>query len=298
MDDRVRYREAELPQQLRPRSRSPLRNGSLDRSKTDLPPGLDRRLDDKVGSGSGVKVKEEEILAAAERDKLLQTSFLGLAGHPPPPHAAAPPPLSLSLLERSRMLPPHHYLPGLEPRPPAPSPSLWNPFDKTSELNHRLEMERAAAERERMAVLSRLSGPLALMEHQERLKEQMIREHHERELELSRRQYLERLPPYERERLTYEKFRSESLAVATLSPFSPFNHPLAKSGSPATLPPGVPPPLIPSASATAPTAGPSRSHDNSPSSSKTKGYSAADSTSDLKDKRDSIATDADTHSVR
>lgn len=283
-----------------------MRNGSLDRGKPELAMGLDRRLDDKVVPG--IKVKEErpreEELMAVEREKLLQNSYLGLAGHHLPPHAA-PPHLGLGLLDRSRMVPPHPYLPGLEPRPPAPSPALWNPFDKASELNHRFEMERV--ERERMAMFSRLTGPMALME-QERIKEQMIREHHEREMEL-RRQYLERLPPYERERLTLEKLRSDSLAAAaasTLSPFSRtispmFNHHLtagSKNGSPATLPPGIPPPLIPSASATAPTAGPSRSHDNSPSSSKTKGYSAADSTSDLKDKRESGSTDPDPQAVR
>lgn len=271
-------------------------------------PGLERRLEDK--GGSGVKVKEErpreEELMAVEREKMLQNSYLGLTSHHLPPHAA-PPHLGLGLLDRGRMVPPHHYLPGLEPRPPGPSPVLWNPFDKASELNHRFEMERV--ERERMAMFSRLTGPMALME-QERIKEHMIREHHEREMEL-RRQYLERLPPYERERLTLEKLRSDSLvaaaAASTLSPFSRtispmFNHHLtasSKNGSPATLPPGIPPPLIPSASATASSgAGPSRSHDNSPSSTKTKGYSIADSTSDLKDKREGVSADPDPHAVR
>ena len=73
-----------------------MRNGSLDRGKPELAMGLDRRLDDKAVPG--IKVKEErpreEELMAVEREKLLQNSYLGLAGHHLPPHAA-PPHLSL-----------------------------------------------------------------------------------------------------------------------------------------------------------------------------------------------------------
>ncbi|XP_025093042.1 RNA-binding protein 25-like isoform X1 [Pomacea canaliculata] len=318
LEERTRYKDSDLSQpSARPRSRSPLRNGRLDSSKSDLTGGVDRRLDEKVVSA--VKVKEErreEELLQAERDKMMQNSYLGLAGHHLPPHSVGPP-LGFTLLDRTRMVPPPHtYLPGLDPRPAMSSPAMWNPFDKTSqEINHRLELERER-ERERMAIMSRLSGAtsITLME-QERLKEQMFREHQERELEL-RRQYLERLQPYERERLSYEqKMRSMEavFASAAYSPFartiSPmFNHHAAhhlptgsKSNSPASLAPGIPPPLIPSASATvvhppAPTGVPPRSHDSSPTSSKSKGYSPADSTSDLKDKRDSCSTDPDAHS--
>lgn len=299
IDDRGRYKEIELSQpSSRPRSRSPVRNGRLDLSKADH----DRRHDDKVGSSSGVKVKEErreEELLQAEREKLIQNSYLGLTGHSIPSHSV-PPPLSLSLLDRSRMIPPHPYMAALDPRSTAPSSTVWNPFDKASEFNHRMEMERER-DRERMVMFSRLTNapmtPITLME-QERFKEHMLREQHEREY----RQYIER------ERLSYEqKLRAmDSLAAAaTFNPFtqtlSPmFNHlpPSNKGGSPAGLVPGIPPPLIPSMSATIghPSATSSRSHNNSPSSSKSKGYSLADSTSDMKDKRDSCSTDPDAHS--
>ena len=253
------------------------------------------------------RAERERAERELKQREILQNSYLtGLGGlHPHAAPPGLPPPLGLGLLDRSRLvppgpLPPNPYSLGLDPR--LPGPSLWSPFDKASELTHRLELERAAVEqRERMAMLSRLSGPTAILEQERRL----LQEHQDMEL---RRQFLERLPPYERERLALEKMRSESLAAALnpgLNPFSRtispmFNHLGLKNGSPAGIP-GIPPPLIPSASATLTPSipGPSRSHDNSPSSSKTRGFSAADSTSDLKEKRDALSNDPDTpHIVR
>jgi hypothetical protein len=260
------------------------------------------------------RAAERDRMERAERERMerereakqreLQNSYLSslgvgsLAGvSPHPPHAHHP--LGLGgLLDRTRLLPGsslNPYLAALDPRLPSPAgplPGLWQPYDKAAELSHRLELERAA-ERERLAMLQRLTGglgnPLSLLDQERRL----IQE--QQEVELRRAQFL---PPYDR-MLAYEKSLA-SLAPFSRSTVSPmYNHALAaaasKNGSPTTLPPGIPPPLIPSATATA---GPSRSHDNSPSSSKTKGYSAADSTSDLKDKRDGVKPECDTHSVR
>ncbi|XP_059142746.1 fibrosin-1-like protein isoform X2 [Physella acuta] len=227
------------------------------------------------------RAEREKILQAVEqREKFLQNSYLSLS-----PFHTHP-----GLLDRrvSFMAPPGY--PFLD-RPPVPT-TMWNPFDKTSlEMAHRLEIER---ERERMSMVSRLSSipsHLAALE-QERLKEQIVREQQEREYDL-RRQYLERLPAFTADRLR----AADPLALSgyfprTISPmFGPGSLAGLKSNSPHM--PGVPPPLIPSSSSTSMLS--SRSHDNSPSSSsKSKGCSPADSTSDLKDKGNS--TDPDAHS--
>ena len=285
---RERYKEQERRRsRSRSRSRSPMRNGRIDHLKLD--PGLlDRRYEEKL------KVKEErreeDYLANSlgsnferEREKFLRSNLVGFGQlHP----AANPMAMGLSvnnmMLERSRFLAPT-YFPMDRPNNPS---SLWNPFDKSIAVNQQMELER-----ERMAL--RLGAPMAVIE-QERLKEQIMRDH---EMEL-RRQYLERLPPYDRERLAFEQsklqpqFRADPLGLVhyqrTMSPLT-HNHG-SKNGSPAVIP-GVPPPLIPSASATRP-----HSHNNSPSSSKLKGCSPADSTSEHKDKRDTSSTDPDAHS--
>lgn len=242
---------------------------------------------------SAAVVEREKLLQAVEqREKLFQTGgYLGLT------HFGSGLPTHPALLDRrvGLMGPPGTTYPFLE-RPPVPT-SMWSPFDKTTaEIAHQLEMER---ERERMAVMSRLSSipsHLAALE-QERLKEQILREQQEREYEL-RRQCLDRLPAFTADRLrAADPLALGSYFPQTISPM--FGHGgLAglKRNSPHGIP-GAPPPLIPSSgSAVAAPVLPSRSHDNSPSSSsKSKGCSPADSTSDLKDKREDSSTDPDAH---
>lgn len=247
--------------------------------------------------------KEKFLQGAAEREKLLQVmeqrekffqtgGYLGLSpfttGLPTHP----------GLLERRVGLMGHTTAgyPFLE-RAPVPA-AMWNHYDKsTADIFHRLEVER---ERERMAMMSRLSSipsHLAILE-QERLKDQILREQQEREYEL-RKQYHDRVPAFTAERLR----AADPLALGmyfprTLSPmFGPGGLASLKSNSPHGIP-GVPPPLIPSSSSTAAsTMLSARSHDNSPSSSsKSKGCSPADSTSDLKDKREGSSTDPEAHS--
>ncbi|XP_005111684.2 autism susceptibility gene 2 protein [Aplysia californica] len=244
--------------------------------------------------------REKLIQAEEQRHKLLQSGgYIGLSPFGP----GVPGAPGLSMLDRrvgGLMGAPGASYPFLE-RPPVPT-SMWSPFDKSAaELSQRLELER-----ERAAVMSRLAAVpshLAALE-QERVKEHMAREQHERDLEL-RRQYLDRLPAFTADRLRM----ADPLALGgyfprTLSPM--FGHggvPGIKSNSPGGGLPGAPPPLIPSSSSTAPaptllsSSSSARSHDNSPSSSsKVKGCSPPDSTSDLKDKREGSSTDPDTHS--
>ncbi|CAL1543360.1 unnamed protein product [Lymnaea stagnalis] len=238
---------------------------------------------------SAAAAEREKILQAVEqREKFLQSSgYLGLNPFGAGLHTHP------SLLDRRMGLmgPPGVGYPFLD-RPPVPT-TMWSPFDKTVEMAHRVEMER---ERERMAMMSRLSSipsHVAALE-QERLKEQLIREQQEREYEL-RRQYLDRLPAFSADRLR----AADPLALSGYFPrtISPMFGPGALAGLKSNSPhmSGVPPPLIPSSSTA--TMLSSRSHDNSPSSSsKSKGCSPADSTSDLKDKREGNSTDPDTHS--
>ncbi|KAK6968385.1 autism susceptibility 2 protein-like isoform X1 [Biomphalaria glabrata] len=236
--------------------------------------------------------REKMIQAVEQRDKYFQNpGYIGLTHFAPglPPHPG--------LLDRrvGLMGPPGVSYPFLD-RAPVPT-TMWSPFDKSVEMQ-RVEFER---ERERMAMMSRLASnipsQLAALEHQERIKEQFIREQQEREYEL-RRQYLERLPAFSADRLrAADPLTLGGFFPRTLSPmFGPGALAGLKSNSPHI--PGVPPALIPSSSSTAATLLSSRSHDNSPSSSsKSKGCSPADSTSDLKDKREGgSSTDPDAHS--
>lgn len=273
------------------RERERMERERLDRDRIERE-RLERERIEKEKLLQNVAVTEREKLlhAVEQREKFLQTGgYLGLgsigAGLPTHP----------GLLDRRVGLMGHHgaTYPFLD-RPPAPA-SMWSPFDKTpAEIAHRLEVER---ERERMAMMSRLSSVpthLAALE-QERLKEQVLREQQEREYEI-RRQYLERLPVFNADRLR----AVDPLAFGTYFPhsvstmFGPGGLGL-KSNSPHGIP-GAPPPLIPSSSSALAATMLSRSHDNSPSSSsKSKRCSPADSTSDLKDKREGSSSDPDAH---
>lgn len=243
---------------------------------------------EKLLQSAAAAEREKLIQAVEQREKFLQTSgYFNSFGAGLPTHPG--------LLDRrvAFMGHPGTTYPFLD-RPPVPA-SMWSPFDKSAEIAHRLEMER---ERERLAMMSRLSSipsHLAALE-QERLKEQILREQQqEREYDI-RRQYLDRLPSFNADRLrAVDPLALGSYFPRTLSPmFGPGGLAGLKSNSPHGIP-VAPPPLIHSSSTVAATML-SRSHDNSPSSSsKSKGCSPADSTSDLKDKRDGSSTDPDAH---
>ncbi|CAG5128570.1 unnamed protein product, partial [Candidula unifasciata] len=252
------------------------------------------------------RIEKEKLLqsaAAAEREKLLQVmeqreKFFHTGGYLGFSPFTTGLPTHPGFLDRRMGLmgPTTSGYPFLE-RAPVPT-AMWNPYDKSAaDIFHRLEVER---ERERIAMMSRLSNipsHLAVFE-QERLKDHILREQQEREYEL-RKQYLDRVPAFTAERLR----AADPLALGvyfprTVSPmFVPGGLASLKSNSPHGIP-GVPPPLIPSSSSTvAASMLSARSHDNSPSSSsKSKGCSPADSTSDLKDKREGSSTDPDAHS--
>lgn len=269
--------------------RERLERDQMDRERMERD-RLERLEKEKLLQNAERAEREKVLQAVEQREKLLHTSgYLGLA----PFTSGVPPHPSLSLLDRriGFVGAPSAY-PFLD-RPPVPT-SMWSPFDKSpADLAQRIELDR---ERERMALLSRLSGMpshLAALE-QERMKEQILREQHSQEL---RRQYLDRLP-----HLSADRLRAvDPLALGAYfpRPISPmFSHgiPGIKSNSPASIP-GVPPPLIPSSNSATSAMLSSLAHDNSPSSSsKSKGCSPADSTSDLKDKRDTRSTDPDAHS--
>ncbi|BFZ04758.1 hypothetical protein BsWGS_07797 [Bradybaena similaris] len=243
---------------------------------------------EKLLQSAAAAEREKLIQAVEQREKFLQTSgYFNSFGAGLPTHPG--------LLDRrvAFMGHPGTAYPFLD-RPPVPA-SMWSPFDKSAEIAHRLEMER---ERERLAMMSRLSSipsHLAALE-QERLKEQILREQQqEREYDI-RRQYLDRLPSFNADRLrAVDPLALGSYFPRTLSPmFGPGGLAGLKSNSPHGIP-VAPPPLIHSSSTVAATML-SRSHDNSPSSSsKSKGCSPADSTSDLKDKRDGSSADPDAH---
>ncbi|CAG5131738.1 unnamed protein product [Candidula unifasciata] len=266
------------------RERERLERDKLERDRMER----ERMEKEKLLQNAAAVEREKLLQAVEQREKFLQNSGYfnsfgaGLHTHP-------------GLLDRrvAFMGHPGTAYPFLD-RPPVPA-SMWSPFDKSAEIAHRLEIER---ERERLAMISRLSGMpshLAALE-QERLKEQILREQQqEREYDI-RRQYFDRLPSFNADRLR----AVDPLAVGgyfprTLSPmFGPGGLAGLKSNSPHGMP-VAPPPLIHSSSSVAATML-SRSHDNSPSSSsKSKGCSPADSTSDLKDKRDGSSADPDAH---
>ena len=255
-----RYREAER-RRSRSRSRSPIRNGRLEPPKQDL---IDKRHDDK----SSLKIKEErreEDVHLLERDKLLRNNDYLFASLP---HTAATMPVNM--LERARMLGPRYY------NNERPQLGVWNPYDKSFDMSHRLELREI--ERERDHMIGSRFNPNDLY-----FRERMF----------------DRMPIFDRERYEYEANKLpplrpvDPLSVGhfprTVSPM--VNH-SSKSNSPASIP-GAPPPLIPSSSTSHP-----RSHTNSPASSKSKASSPLDNVSELKDKRDthSSSTDPDTHS--
>lgn len=259
----------------RSRSRSPLRNGRIDSLI------YDKRYEDK---SAHLKIKEErreEDFMNAEREKLLRNEYLlGQMGAPSNP-------LNMSMFDRTRMLAPASLL-GPE-RVPV-HPSLWNPVDKNplDIARHNLQL-RQEMERESRLLNSGLHPSLsASILDQVRMKEEIFYDQEHR--------FFDRLPYMDRERLAYEQSKMPQLRAAeqfsmnhfqrTMSPM--YNHHMMGKGASPALMPGIPPPLIPSASATQ-----SRSHTNSPSSGKSKGCSPSDSNNDLKDKRDSASNSTD-----
>ena len=222
----------------------------------------------------------------SEREQLLKNEFL----------RSADPFLQASVMDRTRMLAPG-FLGG--DRLPTPT-ALWNPFEKGAiDLqNHRLGIQREI-EQSRNPLVSRFPHPqtvssMAVLE-QERLKEEMLMRE-----ERARKEFIDGLPLFERERLFYENSKLPTLrppdhlaAMAhhfprTLSPA--LNHPsLIKRSSPAVIP-GAPPPLIHSVNA------PQNRGHNPAVMGKTKGVSPIDSVGESKCDSNSNSTDPDAHS--
>ena len=223
----------------------------------------------------------------SEREQMMKNEFL----------RTTDPFLQASTMDRTRMLVPGFF--GAE-RFPNPS-AMWNPFDKgpLDFQNHRLGIQRDL-EPNRNPLLTRFPHPqtvtsMAVLE-QERLKEELLLRE-----ERARREYLDGLPLFERERLFYENSKiptlrpPENLVVGlghhfprTLSPA--LGHPsLIKRSSPAVMP-GAPPPLIHTVSAP-----PNRGH-NPAMINKNKGVSPIDSVGESKCDSNSNSTDPDAHS--
>lgn len=252
----------------RSRSRSPLQNGRVGSAKSDS--SYERRFDDKSGLKIKQERREEDLILQVERDKLRTDYLLG--------RNQAVNPLNFNMLDRARLLgAPSPYMLG--DRVP-PHPALFNPYDKNPmEMNlgqHRLQLQQDM-ERERERMLSRIQHP-ALFDPEQLRKEELLLQD-----ERARRDFLERLPFYDPQRLAaleqsrYPHFRPpdplSSHFPRTISPM--IGH--AKGGSPA----GYPPPLIPSSSAT-------QSRTQSPAVGRSK-PSATDTT----DKRDNYSNSTD-----
>ena len=282
LDDRSRerVRESEIlaKSRSRSRSRSPMRNGRIDLVKSERS-SYDRRPEET----SALKIKEERRDSLAREEELLSLR-------------TADPFLHSGLMDRSRMLTPAAFLGG--ERGHATHPSLWNPFDKSPAdfMNHRLGLHREL-EQARDPFLNRLPGPaihpsfpgFSALE-QERLREEMFL----RDTERAKRDYLERLPLLEKERIYFENSK-----IPTLRPPDHLAHAFARNMSPAmnhmkrsspSVGPGGPPPLIHSG-----TSSQSRSH-GSPLVNKAKGVSPTDSVGESKRDSNSNSTDPDAHS--
>ena len=268
----------------RSRSRSPVRNGRLDAVRSE------RRFEENPL----LKIKEERRDATdmlmktemSEREQMFKNEFL----------RSADPFLQASVMDRTRMLAPGFLGADRLPNPAA----LWNPFEKGAlDLqNHRLGLQREM-EQSRNPLVNRFAHPqtmssMAVLE-QERLKEEMLfRE------ERARKEFIDGLPLFERERLFYENSKLPTLrppdhlaAMAhhfprTISPA--LGHPsLIKRSSPAVIP-GAPPPLIHSVTA------PHNRGLNPAAIGKTKGVSPIDSVGESKCDSNSNSTDPDAHS--
>lgn len=290
--DRLRDNDILVKSRSRSRSRSPVRNGRVDSSRSS-----DRRYDENPL----LKIKEErrereDILSErdrilktemAERENMLKNEFL----------RTADPFLQASMLDRTRMLAPGFLGGDRLPNPAA----MWNPFDKGALdiQNHRLGLQREI-EQNRNPLVSRFPHPqtvtagMAMLE-QERIKEEILMRE-----ERARREYIDGLPLFEKERLFYENSKIPTLRPPdhlaglghhfprTLSPA--LGHPsLIKRSSPAVIP-GAPPPLIHSVCAP-----PNRGH-NPAALNKTKGVSPIDSVGESKCDSNSNSTDPDAHS--
>lgn len=273
LDDRSRERELSFMKDAhasrsRSRSRSPLQNGRVGSAKSDS--SYERRFDDKSGLKIKQERREEDLILQVERDKLRTDYLLG--------RNPAVNPLNFNMLDRARLLgAPSPYMLG--DRVP-PHPALFSPYDKNPmEMNlgqHRLQLQQDM-ERERERMSSRIQHP-ALFDPEQLRKEELLFQD-----ERARRDFLERLPFYDPQRLAvleqsrYPHFRPpdplSSHFPRTISPM--IGH--AKGGSPA----GYPPPLIPSSSAT-------QSRTQSPAVGRSK-PSATDTT----DKRDNYSNSTD-----
>ena len=267
--ERERFRDNEILAKSRSRSRSPMRNGRADSVKSER--GYDRRPEEMA-----LKIKEErrESFTREDEHNMMSDRLI---------HA--------SMMERARMMTPAAYM--TNDRVP-PHPSLWNPFDKgpMDFQNHRLNFQREMEH----SLLNRFPGPSGVPGfglspyEQERIREEMILR--------EKRELMERLPVFERERLLYEgKLAALQRPPEHLHPIghgfphsiSPALHNHVKRSSPSMLP-GVPPPLIHSSSGHN-----SRNH-SSPAVNKTKGVSPTDSVGESKRDSNSNSTDPDLHS--
>lgn len=272
LDERSRERELAFMKDAhssrsRSRSRSPLQNGRVGSAKSDS--SYERRFDDKSGLKIKQERREEDLIIQAERDKLRTDYLLG--------RGPSVNPLNLNMLDRARLLgAPSPFMLG--DRVP-PHPALFSQYDKSPlELNfsqHRLQLQQDM-ERERERMLSRIQHPALFDPEQLMRKEEFLLQD-----ERARRDFLERLPYYDPQRLAvleqsrYAHFRPpdplSSHFPRTMSPM--IGH--AKGGSPA----GYPPPLIPSSSAT-------QSRTQSPAVGRSK-------PSDTTDKRESYSNASD-----
>lgn len=290
--DRFRDNDILVKSRSRSRSRSPVRNGRVDSANSS-----DRRyVENPLMKIKEERREREDLLMErdrllknemSEREHLLKNEFL----------RTADPFLQASVLDRTRMLAPAFLGGDRLPNPAA----LWNPFDKGAldVQNHRLGIQREM-EQNRNPLVGRFPHPqtmagMAVFEQQERFKEELLLRE-----ERARREYIDGLPLFERERLFYENSKIPTLRPPdhlvglahhfprTISPA--LGHPsLIKRSSPAVIP-GAPPPLIHSVCGP-----PNRSH-NPAALNKTKGVSPIDSVGESKCDSNSNSTDPDAHS--
>ena len=292
--DRLRDNEILMKSRSRSRSRSPVRNGRVDSAKL-----TDRRYEENPLMKIKEERREREDLMSAERDRLLKNEISEREQMMKNEFLRTTDPFlqQASAMERTRML-----MPGLLGMDRFQNPAaVWNPFDKgpLDFQNHRFGIPRDL-EPNRNPLLTRFPHPqtvtsMAMLE-QERLKEELLLRD-----ERAKRDYLDGLPLFERERLFYEQHSK----IPTLRPpenfvgmahhfprtISPaFGHPsMIKRSSPAVIP-GAPPPLIHTVNA------PHNRGLNPAMMNKNKGVSPIDSVGESKCDSNSNSTDPDAHS--
>ena len=300
-EDRGHTKDTErLSHPISSRSRSPLRSAHLDHGKAEEAAGADRCVIDKPVTSTRCRNDRPDaadlLAAESERQSLvLQNLYLTHPTHTFPHHAfpapAAPSHLSigLGLMDWTRGA---QYLPY--PDTSGAHRSTWN-----TGMSH---FDRV--EKDRIAISSRLpTGIVNLLEQEQLLaKEHFFRGKREADL---LRQYAERLPTYDRERLALDELRPDAFASPSFGIFNGLPLPMLDriaadlkfGGGQVPFSYGAHPLPMPPIGLPASTR--CSGGDGSPPSGKVMGYRAADSTSDLKERLERGSSDSDnTHSVR